>query len=463
MSGNQKKNEEIFEEDYFNENDGDYDYGNNDIEDGSIAGKSNNFIIEEKFLFEIVGSAMKFGFSDIYIEEESELSFIKSGEVIQVKESNFKKFGLSKAIVNTMDFDNFLSSIFPKEEDKLKMSNSLRDKEDFDYGISIRIKNLKNEEVNIRLRMIFINTLKGRLLNIRPGLDKVYSTKHITDLSWSYNIEDDRKNAEKIKERLSMQGGHIAKKLEAMDFLYEHLKKDFRRNQGLILVTGMTGQGKTTQLEVNNNISDFLVGIRATKRLNGKILYIQEIRDNETAKALLGIIGTGVLVVTTLHTGSVPITLQRISSLMKDQNTDQQYINNFLADELISIINQKIIKVNIGGKNVNKVILEYLHVGNGEKMNIRKGTEGMPIIQGKLLDSPPHTSITKILWYLYLSNQIELDVLFENITSYDSLKSLLKGDKSLIDNEKDLIRIFDFLSMDEDERKDVGGIHYKPI
>ncbi|CEE93657.1 putative integral membrane protein involved in biogenesis of fimbriae (type IV pilin), protein transport, DNA uptake with P-loop containing NTP hydrolysis domain [Xenorhabdus nematophila str. Anatoliense] len=125
------------------------------------------------------------------------------------------------------------------------------------------------------------------------------------------------------------------------------LKQKINLPQGIILVTGPTGSGKTVtlysclqylnqakknicsvedpveiplnginQTPVNNKIGlDFAKILRALLRQDPDIIMVGEIRDNETAEISMKAAQTGHLVLSTLHTNSTIDTLSRLQNL----------------------------------------------------------------------------------------------------------------------------------------------------
>lgn len=125
------------------------------------------------------------------------------------------------------------------------------------------------------------------------------------------------------------------------------LKRSLQKPEGLFIVTGPTGAGKTTTLysllthlnEVGVNIMtleqpieyelpmirqtdiredkgmSFSEGIRSILRQDPDIIFIGEIRDSETAHMALRAAMTGHRVLTTLHTNSALGSLQRLADL----------------------------------------------------------------------------------------------------------------------------------------------------
>src|SRR5690606_13146024 len=116
------------------------------------------------------------------------------------------------------------------------------------------------------------------------------------------------------------------------------------RPDGIVLVTGPTGSGKTTtlyttlkmlstsevnvctiedpiemvedsfnQMQVKHDIGlDFAMGVRALLRQDPDIIMIGEIRDRETAEMAVQAALTGHLVISTLHTNDAPSAITRL-------------------------------------------------------------------------------------------------------------------------------------------------------
>jgi type II secretory ATPase GspE/PulE/Tfp pilus assembly ATPase PilB-like protein len=125
------------------------------------------------------------------------------------------------------------------------------------------------------------------------------------------------------------------------------LNRTMTRDQGLILVTGPTGSGKTTtlyallnsvndesvniqtiedpieyeieginQTQTNNSRGlDFANGLRALLRADPDIILIGESRDSETANAAVNAALTGHLVLTTLHANDSLRAVSRLTSM----------------------------------------------------------------------------------------------------------------------------------------------------
>ena len=154
--------------------------------------------------------------------------------------------------------------------------------------------------------------------------------------------------------------------------LYELAEKP----QGLILVTGPTGSGKSTTLaamidyinenkekhiitledpieyvhqhkksiinqrEIGVDTGSFANGLRASLRQDPDIILVGEMRDLETISTAITAAETGHLVFGTLHTSSAPTTIDRIIDVFPPHQQGQVRIQ--LANVLQGIISQRL-------------------------------------------------------------------------------------------------------------------------
>ena len=162
------------------------------------------------------------------------------------------------------------------------------------------------------------------------------------------------------------------------------LKKFLHATQGLILVTGRTGSGKSTtiaaflnelcsvrpchlltledpiefeynaensfvsQRELGQDFLNFADAVRTALREMPDVLLIGEIRDAETMHAALEASAAGVLVVATLHTKSAAETAMRVETMFPLVQRDS--IRDLFADEFSAIISQQLLKKSDGGR-----------------------------------------------------------------------------------------------------------------
>jgi twitching motility protein PilT len=183
-------------------------------------------------------------------------------------------------------------------------------------------------------------------------------------------------------DRLAMNMRSIVPKLRTLDELGFHPKalKMLSYNyvkQGLILITGVTGSGKSTTLdavvdwhnensgahivtiaspleyihrsrkciirqrEVGRDVRSFHEGVVQALRQDLDIMIIGEMRDPATILAALEVTDTGHKVFSTLHTSSAVESLDRIVAEVHE--SEQERVKNRLADVLTAVVSQKLV------------------------------------------------------------------------------------------------------------------------
>lgn len=183
----------------------------------------------------------------------------------------------------------------------------------------------------------------------------------------------------------------VLRKLETQipSFAELGLPEAYRRvaieKNGIILVTGATGSGKTTSLaavindinekspihiitledpieythtqkkatvnqrELGKDFDSFASGLRAALRQAPKVILVGEMRDRESIEIALNAAETGHLVLSTLHTTDAGQTINRILGMFSIDEENQ--IRTRLADSLRWIICQRLLP-KVGGARV---------------------------------------------------------------------------------------------------------------
>jgi twitching motility protein PilT len=156
------------------------------------------------------------------------------------------------------------------------------------------------------------------------------------------------------------------------------IKKLCDHHQGMILVTGSTGTGKSTTLaamidylnqtrklniisledpiefvhkskqaqviqrELNTHLYSFAEGVRASLREDPDVILVGEMRDAETIRWAMTAAETGHLVLGTLHTtGAVKSVDRLIDALPTDE---REQTKSFLSNSLLAVISQVLVK-----------------------------------------------------------------------------------------------------------------------
>jgi twitching motility protein PilT len=166
-------------------------------------------------------------------------------------------------------------------------------------------------------------------------------------------------------------------KLESIGFPNDIWKDIVQRKQGLVLVTGITGAGKSTtiasliariseksacriitvedpieyiyqqkhsiisQREVGRDVKSFVDGLRSMLREDPDIIFVGEMRDPETISMTLMAAETGHLVFSTLHTRDATGSITRILDYFAPGR--QNEVRNQLSLGLACIVSQKLV------------------------------------------------------------------------------------------------------------------------
>lgn len=159
--------------------------------------------------------------------------------------------------------------------------------------------------------------------------------------------------------------------------LYPQVKNITKIKSGLVLITGVTGNGKSTtiaslvnvinqeqnkhiitiedpieyryptgkslvsQREVGSDCSTFAEALRAALRQDPDVIVIGEMRDKETIKIAIEAAESGHLVLSTLHTGSAAASIERIISYFDGE--EQLFLRFKLAMVLSAVITQQLV------------------------------------------------------------------------------------------------------------------------
>jgi twitching motility protein PilT len=149
-------------------------------------------------------------------------------------------------------------------------------------------------------------------------------------------------------------------------------------HQGMILVTGSTGTGKSTTLaaminllnstravnivsledpiefvhrsknsqviqrELGTHIPSFAEGVRAAMREDPDVILVGELRDAETIRMAMTAAETGHLVLGTLHTTSAVKTIDRLIDALPAEEREQT--KSFLSQSLLAVVTQILVK-----------------------------------------------------------------------------------------------------------------------
>lgn len=204
----------------------------------------------------------------------------------------------------------------------------------------------------------------------------------------------------------------IRVKLEDMGIepkLFEIFMNEIKKPNGLILLTGPTGSGKTTTLYsflqriyseeikiitiedpieyhlpgISQTQTDdekgytFLEGLRSALRQDPDVIMVGEIRDSETAKTAIESALTGHLVFSTLHTNNAAGVIPRLIDLEVNPKTLVSALSLSIAQRLIRKLCNDCKKEKTDNEKETKIIKNIL--AEGQKNNKNFSTYGIDV------------------------------------------------------------------------------------
>lgn len=211
------------------------------------------------------------------------------------------------------------------------------------------------------------------------------------------------------------------------------------QKQGLVLVTGPTGEGKSTTLaamieeintqrsehiltiedpvefvfeskksiisqrEMNQDTRDWNLALRSAMREDPDVVLVGEIRDFETIASAVTVAETGHLVMTTLHTNTATQTMDRMIDAFPSHQQTQ--IRQQLANSIKAVVSQRLVPT-LDGSRV--AVVEILLANGAVKNLIRESkthmienviqtssVEGMVLMESSLVEKVRQGIINK--------------------------------------------------------------------
>ncbi|QQS43572.1 type IV pilus twitching motility protein PilT [Candidatus Roizmanbacteria bacterium] len=247
-----------------------------------------------------------------------------------------------------------------------------------DYPPMLRIHNdLVPVQGSSALTKEQTEALLEKILN-ESQQDELHTNKE-TDFGYEWGDIRFRINYYHVKGGLAGAFRLIPKKLKTLEELAipSTLHKLAKYSNGLVLLTGPTGEGKSTtisallneinitekkhiitiedpiefvyptgksiisQRELHSDTHSWSKALRSVLREDPDVVLVGEMRDLETIQAALTIAETGHLVFSTLHTNSTPEAINRIIDVFPGHQQNQ--IRNQLATVLKAVVYQRLV------------------------------------------------------------------------------------------------------------------------
>jgi twitching motility protein PilT len=231
--------------------------------------------------------------------------------------------------------------------------------------------------------------------------------------------------------------------------------------RGMILVTGITGSGKSTTLaalidyinrtrndhiitiedpiefthedincvvsqrEIGHDTSSFATALRAALREDPDVILVGEMRDPETMSVALHAAETGHLVFSTLHTLNAAETVNRIIGTFPPHQ--EQQIRDQLAAVIVGIISQRLIP-KIGGEG--RIPAVEVLVGTGvirDSIRDAKRTPEIPVFVAQGQAQYGMQTFDQCLLRLYREGMISYETAREAATNADDFDLKVRG------------------------------------
>jgi len=238
--------------------------------------------------------------------------------------------------------------------------------------------------------------------------------KGAADFSLSLSSESDRSGALRLRVNLQRQSGRIAAAVRALPQripslaelgLPSRLAGLVQPGNGLVLVCGPTGSGKSTtlaamldhlnrnlfrhvvtieepvefrhhnlqsvfeQVEIGSDSPSFSGALRAALRRDPDVILVGEMRDLETIATTITAAETGHLILSTLHTSDVAQAVHRIVDVFPGDQ--QAQVRHQLSLSLNAVVCQQLVPTADGRGRVPAV--EVLHATYAVRNHVRRG------------------------------------------------------------------------------------------
>ncbi len=265
-------------------------------------------------------------------------------------------------------------------------------------SISSLSPSLENYDLSVVTNKEMVKAIR-HILN-KKQIDRFNRKK---DLDFSYQFENYR-----FRSNLSFEKGNIKMTariinetmptMESLD-MPRQVYNLLNLNQGLILITGPTGSGKSTSLaamidhvnstrgcnivtfedpiefvfqpkksiisqrQLGTDMPDFASGLRHVLRQDPNVIMVGEMRDLETISTAITLAETGHLVLATLHTCNASQTIDRIIDIFPPHQQNQ--IKSQLSLILSAVISQVLVPgINGGRVAVREILLNNSAISN---------------------------------------------------------------------------------------------------
>jgi twitching motility protein PilT len=289
---------------------------------------------------------------------------------------------------------------------------------------------------------------------------------HYGSVDFAYDYDEDtrfRVNLFQARGKLSVAARRISSHIRKFEelFLPDIMAEIAMQPQGIVLLCGVTGSGKTTtiaamldyvnerkpvhivtiedpieyiftdrkatinQREIGIDCLDFKIALRALVRENPDIVLVGEMRDKETFEAALHAAETGHLVYGTIHSSSTTQTFSRIYGLFEQEEVEQvrrilaYQMRAFVYQKLLPTLHEKIHRIPALEIMINNAVVRK-HILDGREGELREYLNAIEAKQIGMIDF--NDSLVKLVE----DEMIHMRVALESSPNVDDLQMRLK-------------------------------------
>lgn len=313
----------------------------------------------------------------------------------------------------------------------------------------------KLDQNNIREMLVGILSEKQR---------EVFEKKQAIDLAYSLNGDS---SASRFRVNVFYQKGcvagafrRLAEQIATLEELQlpETLYKLCDVQDGLVLVTGPTGSGKTTTLatlidkinetrpchimtiedpieyvlqhkkalinqrELYTDVPSFADGLRSALREDPDVILVGEMRDLETMRTAIMAAETGHLVFATLHTRDTTSTIGRIVGVFPTD--EQEQIAHQLSLALKSVVSQRLVRTKDGLGRIPAVEIMIVTPGISNMIRQHKSEQIRSVIETSVaqgMQSMEHAFVR-----LFKAGKISKETVLKNARDANYVERLLR-------------------------------------
>ena len=280
-------------------------------------------------MIEIFKAAIQRGASDIHI---------KSGDVVRAR-IHGRLVPLSQQKLSPDQVKSLAKKLMPHDEDRDRIDAIL------DYDCSWGFPGLGRFRVNV-LRQ------RGSLMVVMRVIP--FEIPTIGDLKLPEVLADIANHERGLILVTGVTGaGKSSTQAAMIDWINEHKPLHVVTLENPIEFLHRDKEASLTQRDIGTDTDSFMIGLRAALRQDPDVILIGEMRDKETIETALKAAETGHLVISTVHTKNAVQTISRLVAVFEP--AEQEMIRLRLSESLQAVISQRLIPTSDGKGRVAAV------------------------------------------------------------------------------------------------------------